>query len=90
MAEDFLKKLDPSLRQRLNDGTLQGPIELLVQTDSLAPEDGTRLLEEAGLNIETTIGNVVGGRVKDADALKAVAQLAGVRLIEGSRTLFRE
>lgn len=83
-------KLNARGRHQLEEGTFNGPIEVLIRTDKQPSPQQQKELQAAGYSTRAAVGNVLSGAVTDAEDLEQVAQLPFVRKIELSSPMFQE
>ncbi len=88
MTEILLRKLGIRDRADVLTRRLHGTVDVLIRTAKpLTPTEHADLTD-SGFEPRFSAGNVVGGAVRDATDLEAVAELPFVDRIELSRALY--
>ncbi|HYU24904.1 MAG TPA: hypothetical protein VEO74_06860 [Thermoanaerobaculia bacterium] len=86
---EWQRKLDAYSRRALQASEGEGGLDITVRlTDG--DRSGVRALAESGLEVQTTLGDLVVGRVADRAALIRIAELPCVAEVQASRPLHNE
>jgi hypothetical protein len=86
MGDSWMRKLDPYSRRAIASGADHG-FDITVRLNGL---EAMSQLVESGLQIHSTIGDLVVGHVVDSAALIHIAELPDVAEVQASRTLYNE
>lgn len=87
---DWQRKLDAYSRRALRSGEApEGGLDVTVRLTG-HEDESARELAESGLEIHTTLGDLVVGHVADRATLIRIAELPCVAEVQASRPLYNE